>query len=118
MPIKPPRPCTHPGCKEVVMVGSRCARHQYQSHAAYGQQRREHDGEAGFYSTSRWRACRAAFLRDNPLCCKCVYPTPATIVDHVVPIKQGGDRWSTSNMQPLCKPCHDRKTMTERHAGG
>jgi len=38
----------------------------------------------------------------------------ATIVDHIKPHR--GDMvmfWDSSNWQPLCKPCHDRKTARE-----
>ena len=40
--------------------------------------------------------------------------TPATVVDHIVPHR--GDRklfWDEKNWQPLCKRCHDTKTLTE-----
>jgi hypothetical protein len=40
--------------------------------------------------------------------------TPATVVDHIVPHR--GDRrlfWDKTNWQPLCKRCHDVKTLTE-----
>ena len=40
--------------------------------------------------------------------------TQATAVDHIVPHR--GDSklfWDRNNWQPLCKPCHDRKTGRE-----
>ena len=40
--------------------------------------------------------------------------TRATVVDHIIPHR--GDRilfWDQNNWQPLCKPCHDRKTGEE-----
>ena len=40
--------------------------------------------------------------------------TPATVVDHIVPHK--GDKklfWDSGNWQPLCGPCHSRKTAKE-----
>ena len=39
---------------------------------------------------------------------------PATVVDHIKPHR--GDAklfWDETNWQPLCKSCHDHKTMTE-----
>ena len=34
------------------------------------------------------------------------------IVDHITPINDGGtNEWA--NLQPLCAPCHNRKTATE-----
>ena len=37
----------------------------------------------------------------------------ATMVDHIVPIKQGGDKFSFSNLQSLCWTCHSRKSAQE-----
>jgi len=40
--------------------------------------------------------------------------TAAGVVDHIVPHKGDADLfWQRTNWQPLCKPCHDRKTATE-----
>lgn len=36
----------------------------------------------------------------------------ATVRDHIVPMTQGGPD-TIENSQPLCKACHDRKTMGE-----
>lgn len=62
------------------------------------------------HNTRRWRSLRAAFLRAHPLCALCSRPTPATEVDHIVAIRDGGAPWSWDNLQALCKPCHSRKT--------
>ena len=37
----------------------------------------------------------------------------ATEVDHVVPLFKGGAALDEDNLQPLCKPCHRRKTNDE-----
>ena len=34
-------------------------------------------------------------------------------VDHVTPIQQGGDPWTESNLQTLCRACHITKTRRE-----
>ena len=39
--------------------------------------------------------------------------TPARVVDHITPIKDGGERFCWSNLQPLCISCHNRKTAKE-----
>lgn len=36
--------------------------------------------------------------------------------DHIVPISQGGGRYSLSNGQTLCIACHGRKTRAEQQA--
>ncbi|WP_415857805.1 HNH endonuclease signature motif containing protein [Aeromonas simiae] len=40
--------------------------------------------------------------------------TPATVVDHIIPIDGDADVlfWPASNHQPLCASCHGRKTTT------
>ena len=44
--------------------------------------------------------------------------TPATVVDHIVPHKGNLELfWAESNLQALCKSCHDRKTTKEGRWG-
>ena len=67
----------------------------------------------------RWSKARRAFLSrpENALCRTCEARgrlTSATVVDHITPHR--GDRvlfWNQSNWQPLCGPCHSRKTAAE-----
>jgi 5-methylcytosine-specific restriction protein A len=40
--------------------------------------------------------------------------TPAIVVDHVVPLKMGGERFDWANLQSLCASCHNRKSLCER----
>lgn len=65
----------------------------------------------------KWQQARASYLSRNPLCCECEKngrTTLATVVDHVVAHKGNpGLFWDRKNWQPLCKPCHDRKTARE-----
>jgi 5-methylcytosine-specific restriction protein A len=37
----------------------------------------------------------------------------AKVVDHILPIKKGGERFERSNLQSLCVPCHNAKTASE-----
>ncbi len=57
----------------------------------------------------RWRKLRLLVLRAEPLCRMCAEigrTSPATVVDHIKPIRDGGtNAWD--NLQPLCKRCHD-----------
>lgn len=66
-------------------------------------------------SSSRWRKLRAAVLRDEPLCRTC--GALATEVDHIVPVAEGGEELQRDNLQPLCHPCHARKTHLESQRG-
>lgn len=71
------------------------------------------------YRTKRWQRLRAKVLRDvDYLCvqngksegCR----TVATEIDHIKPHR--GDRklfFDRSNLQPMCRSCHSRKTARE-----
>jgi 5-methylcytosine-specific restriction protein A len=93
-----------------------CDAHRSDVHRDYGRARRSFDKEVGFYQSSNWRRLRANFLRLHPLCGVCAtkgQTVAAKVVDHIVPIKDGGDRFDNSNLQPLCVSCHNRKTAIE-----
>lgn len=56
------------------------------------------------------------YLVRNPLCAECDKAgevVAATLVDHVIPLSQGGADHE-SNYQGLCATCHNRKTAKER----
>ena len=124
MPKRPKKPCTHPGCPELVRAGqgSKCEKHKKEYTRAKDQdhdRRRGTAHERGY--TARWQRYRVMYLRANPLCRECHGKgriTPATVVDHITPHKGYHDLfWNPDNHQPLCKPCHDRKTARERKDG-
>ena len=52
----------------------------------------------------------------EPLCRSCKakgFVTIATLRDHIKPLAEGGTD-EDDNVQPLCEPCHDEKSMAER----
>lgn len=58
---------------------------------------------------------RAAVLRRDPLCVRCLAAGRATVsteADHIVPVHKGGSN-DLSNMQGLCADCHRRKTADD-----
>lgn len=58
---------------------------------------------------------RFEFLQANPLCKHCQQKgliTLAVVVDHVIPLFQGGSDHA-SNKQSLCKDCHRVKSVLE-----
>jgi len=65
------------------------------------------------YNTSKWQKYRKAYLLQNPFCYMCDDYTLATDVDHIVPVRLGGDFWNSANHQPLCKSCHYSKSSQE-----
>ena len=116
MPRSAPTPCRYPGCAAVLATPGFCPQHQASTHRDYGRARRGFDAEVGFDQSKAWRVLRAAVLRDGPLCVACQAKgrlVAATVVDHVVPLKDGGARFDRANLQPLCVSCHNRKTARE-----
>lgn len=68
------------------------------------------------YNTKTWVRLRALVLGREPLCRTC--GTLAKDVDHIIPHR--GDRklfHDFSNLQPLCRRCHNTKTRMERRNG-
>ncbi len=110
MPYKPLKPCRHPGCGALT-AGTYCDKHKRDRVP----DARESANKRGY--NSRWQRARKMFLARHPLCAECERNgrlTAATVVDHIIPHK--GDQalfWDENNWQPLCKQCHDRKTVQE-----
>jgi|SRR5690606_5488580 len=113
MPRKLPTACNFPGCPELT-YDRFCRRHRREVKRGYDKQRGS-ASQRGY--NAQWRKARKRYLTEHPLCVECEKNgrlTPATVVDHIIPHK--GDMqlfWDESNWQPLCKPCHDRKTATQ-----
>jgi 5-methylcytosine-specific restriction protein A len=62
-----------------------------------------------------WRKLREVVLNAEPVCRHCAErgrAVPAVEVDHIQPLRDGGDN-SRENLQPLCCACHDAKTMRD-----
>ncbi|MGA0081716.1 MAG: HNH endonuclease [Ilumatobacteraceae bacterium] len=79
---------------------------------------RAHNYRNPLYNTTAWRRLRAAVLREQPLCVHCTETgatTLAQMVDHIFPVRLGGDMWALDNLQPLCNKCHARKSAREQN---
>lgn len=108
MPYRPQKPCRHPGCARLIdSTATYCSEHR-PLHPEYTRSA----SRRGY--GSRWQKVSKQFLMEHPLCAECLKQgryTEATVVDHITPHR--GDKslfWNESNWQPLCKPCHDKKT--------
>lgn len=65
------------------------------------------------YNTTQWRKYRRAFLAEHPLCVEC--GRVAEVVDHITPVRLGGDFWQPLNHQAMCHRCHNSKSGRESH---
>lgn len=99
--------CSAPGCNVLVRGVSRCPKHTKQ-------QRKRTTTAKPFYTSTRWRKLRAAFLAENPLCVRCSERgrvVPAVVADHVIDRCDAPERaYDVSNLEALCVSCHNRKT--------
>ena len=65
------------------------------------------------YWSHAWRKAREAYLGHYPACVGC--GRTASVVDHVVPVRMGGEFWDSSNWQAMCARCHNAKSGKEAH---
>ena len=121
-PRRPRKPCAWPMCAGLVESPERyCDAHR--AHAprysqTRGQRRPGAQDQDDFHNSTRWRRFRAWYLGQHPLCGECERAggvVEATIVDHIVPISEGGEELSEENCQAMCKGCHSKKTNAERN---
>ncbi len=103
MPFSSKRPCTYPGCSTLTRTG-RCSKHPPTDHRK-AQRNARYD--------ARYTRIRNRYIAENPVCelQQCCNGDPATEVDHIIAIANGGDVHDTDNMQSVCRPCHRWKTI-------
>ncbi len=114
MPRKPLKPCSFRGCPNLT-EGRYCEYHQKIVNAQYDKTMRNRSAYE-FYHSAEWRRLRNNFLIEHPFCEECQRQgrlTKATVVDHIVPIQQGGALLEESNLQALCASCHGSKSIKE-----
>ena len=115
MPKRAPHPCSVRGCPDLVHDGGRyCLQH---APLVWREHDRGRPSSAVRGYGYRWRKLRRMVLARDPLCADPFgehgnIKVPATEVDHIVPLSQGGGA-SPDNLQALCKSCHSRKTAAE-----
>jgi 5-methylcytosine-specific restriction enzyme A len=99
-------------CPHRAVHNGRCAEHATSS-GQYTRPDRGTTTEQGY--GWEWQKLREAYLRDNPYCVQCMSDgviTAARVVDHIVPLRQGGSS-DAGNLQALCDRCHNRKRQRE-----
>lgn len=113
MPSAALRPCAEPRCPELVKSG-RCAKHAKQVDRARGTAtERGYDWAWAKYSKARLQRLPVCGMREDGTLdaehSRCVQQgrtTPAEVTDHIVPMRQGGDKWSPANHLSLCAACN------------
>jgi 5-methylcytosine-specific restriction protein A len=110
MPYRSARPCSYPGCSQLVTKGSRCAVHT----VAVVEQR---DPQVHRLYGRAWQKRSKAHLTAWPWCEDCLKKgiyIPASEVHHEQQHK--GDRlvFNTSPLTSLCKECHGIRTANEK----
>lgn len=106
MPYAAPKHCPKPG--HPAYTGSRCPLCADAFRKA-ADTRRPNATERG-YGTN-WRALRAKLMPPGTLCA-CGCGRKASHLDHIVPRSKGGTD-DPSNLQPLARECHGRKTAAQ-----
>ena len=123
MPYIPEPVCEHFGCRKPrARKSTFCEEHRLSK----PERRRSEGGliRDAHYNDKQWKEQSRLFLASNPIChgCEeCRESTPATVSDHILPLRlaeeiSGGSiNWRALPLQPLCADCHNRcKTPLER----
>lgn len=79
----------------------------------YAQPAREPGRRALATNDARWRAMRTRILKDEPLCRECSKHGRIRAASHVDHVDGNAMNNAPDNLQPLCPPCHSRKTARE-----
>jgi 5-methylcytosine-specific restriction protein A len=120
MPYKHAKPCAAQSCRELVREGRWCNAHRPVRHRPWDEdKRRGNAAERGY--DSQWRDFSKHYLAAHPLCRWCEEDgrvTPAVLVDHIVPLDEGGAKYDPTNLQPLDRRCHGIKTAWDKRRAG
>ena len=109
MPRKPKKPCSYPGCPELV-DDLYCEKHQKIMNARYEKYERNPTTKNRYGRV--WKRIRVRYITAHPLCEQCIKEgriTVATEVHHKLPLSRGGTH-DVKNLMALCTPCHSRIT--------
>lgn len=105
--------CNHPGCNQLT-ANRYCDEHAIEHEQDYKKQNKRYDDERGNASArgydALWQKVRLRYLQRNPLCELCLQKDiirPSTLVHHIKPIREGGDRLRVNNLMALCVNCHE-----------
>ena len=118
MPPRAKSICRAPGCGTLIDKPGHCDRHKKDDRAkAWGRKDPAYARAYGHDWSTRIRPW--VMTRDNGLCQACLRTgqlTPASEVDHIVPVSQGGTN-DLGNLEAICHRCHTTKTAAESRQG-
>jgi 5-methylcytosine-specific restriction protein A len=108
MPYAPRRGCAYQGCSKRAVAGSTfCEEHKKQIDKQYN--KHERTVEMKKYGRA-WKRIRDRYIREHPLCERCLEEGRVTIaeeVHHILPLSRGGTS-SPDNLMSLCRSCHNK----------
>lgn len=108
------RVCAEPGCPAVIPKSqTRCTKCEEEYQRARGARydaNRPSPAARGY--DERHREWRKRILERDPLC-RCGCGERSTVADHIIPIREGGSRFSMKNGQGMAESCHNRKRAQE-----
>jgi 5-methylcytosine-specific restriction protein A len=113
MPERALRPCQHHGCPGLTRQ-KYCEKH-IEEHTLLDKEKKAHDDHERWvssrkYYNAQWNNLRKVYLATHPICEPCRKNgkvVPATLVHHVLPIKEGGARLDSENLMSCCSACHE-----------
>ncbi len=104
MSYRSKKSCTYPLCNKLIETGSTyCNKHKKKVNIEYKDSRTDIE-EHAFYKSYRWQKLRKYKLNINPVCEDCLKESivkEVRMVDHIKPIKDGGELMAMGNLQSL-----------------
>ena len=109
------------GCKVMSVKGThlcaRCCKQREQRQAKAKKKNEQERTKREGTTTQRgydyqWSKVSKFVRASEPICRRCKNAL-AEMVDHIKPLKEGGDRLDLNNLQPLCNKCHSIKTRED-----
>ena len=123
MPNAPLRPCSHAGCKALVVSGA-CDQHRRTNARAYDATIRQDTPAlalaAKIRNSAQWQKLRASHRDLEPFCrdpfgVHGSFSPPARASHHIEPLATRPDlAFEIGNLAGLCTPCHARTEALER----
>ncbi|QPX75465.1 putative HNH endonuclease [Serratia phage vB_SmaS_Opt-169] len=117
LPSLPKKSCRVVSCPNLATSANNgyCVEHKNKGWEDYQDSK---FGEVRVYQTAEWkRARKICFNTYHGLCAnseKTHGIRRGNNCDHIIPLSQGGEPYSQSNLQMLCDECHNTKTAKEK----